>query len=84
MFYESVSSSYGGEIDYDWVPSEPVDGSWPSWLWEKDEPTLSNHDVTRIQNEIQSNLVERPLRVSDLPPPRYLLLVNPEEAEVTE
>ena len=87
MFSESVSFFNGEGIDrifvgknrnydYGWVRFEPVDGGWPTWLWEKDDATLSDYEVNRLRGEIGE------ARVADFPTerlPSNLLLVEEEE-----
>ena len=38
--------------NYNWVPFKPVAGGWPKWLLSRNNPTLSDEDVNRLQHEI--------------------------------
>ena len=50
---DSGSVGPGNGQGYYWVRFEPVDGGWPDWLWSRDDPTLSDDDVRRLQQEIR-------------------------------
>ncbi len=88
--YDLVRS--GNEQTYDWVRFEPVDGGGPDWLWSRDDATLSDDDVRRLQQEIRrgerslrpwegsDSKVRRGRSASPSSVPRHSLLVK-EEAE---
>ena len=38
--------------NYDWVQFQPIAGGWPEWMLSRDNPTLSDEDVNRLQHEI--------------------------------
>ena len=80
--YGLVRSRY--DQPYDWVTFEPVEGSWPVRLWDREYATLPDDEVDG-RDEIQwweSEVVETgEAGKIDFPPeglPRYLLLVKEE------